>query len=456
MNDNQIKPGEPVRKPTKKQCKAPKNRLFLHLWWMTLVVGLTYLFVFPQADASSPAIVKKTKNSKQTAGTTTQGLFTASIAKQNAFPLPTKLPKPTTAAQPTATETATTAPTDTPTPIVVTHVIEKGEMLLSIAMDYGTDVDAIMAANNIDDPTLLQIGQELIIPVTPTATPAEPTATATPKESPTPTPTPRTHVIAKGESPLYIANKYGVSTDVLMQVNGIFDPSSLQVGQELIIPSGDDMTDAALNHHTTLHAIKRGDTLLGLSVAYGSTVEDILAANPALDPTTLQIGQQLVIPLTQPRSTANIPQTYSKIEPVTIPALSSPGIIGLQQQMIAAINTYRQANGLSAYVVDEGLNQVAMARAQDMDTRGYFSHWNPEGKNAEALVHEQGFATGRVSENIERNIRPESETVEQSINWFMGDGPHRYNILHPNYTRIGVGVSNMHQFHTFVLIFANE
>lgn len=68
----------------------------------------------------------------------------------------------------------------------------------------------------------------------PTFTPApftpEPTAT------PTVTPTPVVHVIASGESLLAIADRYGISVATLQEANGILDPRSLQVGQELVIP----------------------------------------------------------------------------------------------------------------------------------------------------------------------------------------------------------------------------
>lgn len=68
----------------------------------------------------------------------------------------------------------------------------------------------------------------------PTATPApytpEPTAT------PTVTPTPVFHTIQAGESLLTIANTYNVSVSALQEANGILDPRSLQIGQQLIVP----------------------------------------------------------------------------------------------------------------------------------------------------------------------------------------------------------------------------
>lgn len=46
----------------------------------------------------------------------------------------------------------------------VIHVVKAGEGLYAIAQLYGVDVDAIIEANNITDPDLIRVGDELIIP----------------------------------------------------------------------------------------------------------------------------------------------------------------------------------------------------------------------------------------------------------------------------------------------------
>jgi len=67
---------------------------------------------------------------------------------------------------------------------VITHTVQAGEVLLSIAQKYGVSVESIMAANDIDDPELIRVGQVLRVPLAP------PTATPTPTSPPTPTSTP--------------------------------------------------------------------------------------------------------------------------------------------------------------------------------------------------------------------------------------------------------------------------
>ncbi|MBL7063016.1 MAG: LysM peptidoglycan-binding domain-containing protein [Anaerolineae bacterium] len=88
-----------------------------------------------------------------------------------------------TATAPLLPLAATATPTITPTP--VTHVIQEGETLLSIAYEYGVSLQALQAANDIENPLLLQIGQELVIPIG-----EETTETTLGLLLPTPTPLP--------------------------------------------------------------------------------------------------------------------------------------------------------------------------------------------------------------------------------------------------------------------------
>jgi len=85
---------------------------------------------------------------------------------------------------------------------------------------------------------------------TPSATPSlQAFATATPSRTPTlfdatpretvelePSPTPFVHVVAKGETLLEIAIRYGVDLDKLLAANPDIDPHFLSVGQSLNIP----------------------------------------------------------------------------------------------------------------------------------------------------------------------------------------------------------------------------
>lgn len=73
---------------------------------------------------------------------------------------------------------------------------------------------------------------------TPLATFASQALTPVPTNTPAPTPTPVIHIVEPGETLLGIALQYGVTLDALQQVNGVLRPETLQIGTPLIIPSG--------------------------------------------------------------------------------------------------------------------------------------------------------------------------------------------------------------------------
>jgi nucleoid-associated protein YgaU len=87
-------------------------------------------------------------------------------------PTTTPTPSPTPTLAPTPTASPTPAPTPSPTPVVTpappppptTYTVAAGDTLALIAQRFGTTVPAIQAANGIDDPNSISIGQVLVIP----------------------------------------------------------------------------------------------------------------------------------------------------------------------------------------------------------------------------------------------------------------------------------------------------
>jgi LysM repeat protein len=145
---------------------------------------------------------------------------------------------------------ATSTPWATPPPVVYveggpapvgpgegTYTVQAGDTLYDIAQRFEVSVEAIMEANEITDPTALSVGQELVIPGQGPG--RVPEGAASPEaEAATATPTAEgTYVVQEGDYPGSIAEQFGISAEELMEANGITDPTSLTVGQELIIPT---------------------------------------------------------------------------------------------------------------------------------------------------------------------------------------------------------------------------
>jgi len=114
-----------------------------------------------------------------------RGVITPEPETASPLPTPTDTPlAPSAAGTPPSQPTLVVAtPTLTPTPIV--HIVEAGETLGGIAATYGVSAEALQAANGIENPLLLQVGQELIIPTGEEVVSAEPVLLL-----PTPTPLP--------------------------------------------------------------------------------------------------------------------------------------------------------------------------------------------------------------------------------------------------------------------------
>lgn len=98
---------------------------------------------------------------------------------------PTAIPTPPPVA--TVSEPATPTPPPpppTPTPTTQRYVVQAGDTLNAIAASFGVTIEAIVAANDIADPALIEVGEEFIIPGT--ATVASPAATAPAPSTPAP------------------------------------------------------------------------------------------------------------------------------------------------------------------------------------------------------------------------------------------------------------------------------
>lgn len=71
--------------------------------------------------------------------------------------------QPATRPSPTAA-TVPARPSPSPSPEDETYAVESGDTLSEIAQRFDTTVEAIVEANDLDDPDTLSIGDELTIP----------------------------------------------------------------------------------------------------------------------------------------------------------------------------------------------------------------------------------------------------------------------------------------------------
>lgn len=107
-----------------------------------------------------------------------------------------------------------------PCPGGTLYTIRPGDTFFALAARFGTNVEALAAANPGIDPRNLQIGQVICIP-----------------GAPVPCPGGFAHTIRPGDTFFLLAQRFGVSVAALLAANPQVDPDNLQVGQTVCIPS---------------------------------------------------------------------------------------------------------------------------------------------------------------------------------------------------------------------------
>ena len=153
----------------------------------------------------------------------------------SATPIPTNTPKPTATETPVPTPTlpvvTEVAPTAAPASSADVYVVRAGDNCYEIAQKLGVPLNDLLAANKLTVRCKLQIGDRLVVPGKPTATPdgPQPTATATVK--------PTTYLVRAGDTCLGIARKLGVDLDALASANNLrVSYCFIRPGDKLVVP----------------------------------------------------------------------------------------------------------------------------------------------------------------------------------------------------------------------------
>ncbi|MDR0323526.1 MAG: LysM peptidoglycan-binding domain-containing protein [Treponema sp.] len=121
------------------------------------------------------------------------------------------------------------------------------------------------------------------------------------------------HVVGRGETVYSISRFYSVSADDLMRANKITDPSRLQAGSRLIIPSSAETAVSGVQALTDYRVV-RGDTLFSIARTNGISLQTLLDINKFSSSHILRVGEVIKIP---GRQSGNSSAVYSMRWPVT-------------------------------------------------------------------------------------------------------------------------------------------
>ncbi|MDX2160154.1 MAG: LysM peptidoglycan-binding domain-containing protein [bacterium] len=144
------------------------------------------------------------------------------------------------------------------------HTVTWGDSLGSIARRYEMTLDQLARLNNISNPNLIYVGQQLIVSG---ATPSNTTA-------------------APGETA-------AISPESIIETSA---PAPLIANYSVVIPPVLETSSATTTTETVSHIVRTGESLSGIARTYNVSLLAITQANDIYNPDTIYVGQELAIP----------------------------------------------------------------------------------------------------------------------------------------------------------------
>lgn len=149
----------------------------------------------------------------------------------------------------------------------LTVYVRAGDTLWAIAREYGTTVEAIARENRIVDPNRIFAGERLRITLPARGNGEE------------------IYTVRRGDTPISIAGKFGVTLSALEDRNGLERGETIYAGDKLSIP-GARMSGK-------FYVVRPGDTLFYISRRTGVPIRTLVGINRIKDPDLIYAGEHL-------------------------------------------------------------------------------------------------------------------------------------------------------------------
>ncbi|MBB5172205.1 CAP domain-containing protein [Texcoconibacillus texcoconensis] len=120
---------------------------------------------------------------------------------------------------------------------------------------------------------------------------------------------------------------------------------------------------------------------------------------------------------------------------------------GAEKQIFHFTNALRHQYGLEGLEWHDDTATVAMKHSQDMEANNYFSHTSPgRGELQDRLANEEvGY------EMAAENIAAQYVDGAAAVNGWLNSEGHRVNLLHDEFTHLGVGAYKQHYTQNFIM-----
>jgi uncharacterized protein YkwD len=131
-------------------------------------------------------------------------------------------------------------------------------------------------------------------------------------------------------------------------------------------------------------------------------------------------------------------------------ALPDPSII---PDLLARVNRVRARRGLAPYELNEQLSAAAQDQANWLVQTGLRRHFRPGGIGPSARVAAAGFAYQGwcCGENYYMSI---DATPDMVWTFWINSPSHLVNIIHWEFTHVGIGMATNGTRHAYVMVFA--
>lgn len=249
------------------------------------------IFIFSLALLSTPSYAQDYKKHKVGKGETVASIAkTYKITPYDIYRLnpdaKNGIKENTTLLIPGVSKVPQTAPVkEKPTKVANTiHEVQPKETLFSLAKKYDVSVDDIKKANGATLDNGLQIGQKVIIPIKGSGVAAQVKAEKKAESKPN-QPSYMFHVVEKGETKYSIAKEYGMSIQLLDELNPEVKDTlplgyKLKLDKNAILKKENVKPAAQTVQEYIDYEVQPKETLYGLTKKTGLTDDQIIALNP--------------------------------------------------------------------------------------------------------------------------------------------------------------------------------
>ena len=153
------------------------------------------------------------------------------------------------------------------------HIVQRGDTLFDLSRLYNTTVAQLGSLNGLEAEASLLEGQSIIAPA------VDETVV-------------ERYIVQSGDSLYSIARRYGVDLQVLQVLNRLADSRDLRADQAILVPILAGATFA-------IHVIQIGDTLEDIAETNDTTVKLLQSLNGITDPSLIELGKTIIVPTAQ-------------------------------------------------------------------------------------------------------------------------------------------------------------